>query len=142
MASKPGLTAIAAAIIIAGQASAQTVSAPPPETVIEMERGARSGERQELGYRVFVNSDCAPGGEVRGTVTEPPRHGRIEILPGLGYPNFPTTNVRHACNATRYPATISHYTSDPGFVGDDHAEILATNPNGSVERYRLIIHVY
>jgi len=131
-------------VILAGCANTGTtvVKSPVPGDDVAVMRGAKSGERQEVGFTMYVNPDCATEGEAKLAVTAPPKHGNVAFRAGERNSSFPKENVRNACNTRKLPATLIDYTATPGYVGTDEFVIADIGPQGEYSIHRYVIQVH
>ena len=70
-----------------------------------------------------------------------PTHGTVIAAEGEGYTNYPQSNQRYACNATKTPLIEVFYTSVPGYRGSDEFVVYAIFPDGSARMDKYTISV-
>ena len=89
----------------------------------------------KLGNQEFleINPDCSAMGFPTIRVTTQPTNGVVTLLKGKGFPRFPSSNPRSACNTRRVPAIVLEYRPSPGFVGSDTFTLDAFFHNGGEE---------
>jgi hypothetical protein len=119
----------------------QSASAQPPPPPTQMSRSAFSGIRQQVGYYTERNPDCSSAGMPVVRTDVLPTHGTVVTAEGEGYTNYPQTNQRYACNATKARLIQVFYTSVPGYRGSDEFVIHAIFPSGVARTDRYTINV-
>ena len=117
----------------------QSASAQSPPNQIS--RSALSGTRQRVGYYAMRNPDCTMAGLAVVRTEIPPTHGTVVAAEGEGYTNYPQSNQRYACNATKTPLIEVFYTSVPGYRGSDEFVVHAIFPDGSARMDKYTISV-
>jgi hypothetical protein len=108
--------------IVINNRGPEPVSPESHEKEISSIRGALSGQRQWLQSFYAIDAECTSLGLPTLRVAKAPRHGRVSIEQSVALADVDKGDARSACNGKSVPATVIFYTSDPGFVGDDHAE--------------------
>ncbi|QND14021.1 hypothetical protein HB775_09130 [Rhizobium leguminosarum bv. trifolii] len=100
---------------------------------------AASGERTKLGVAFSLNPDCSAKAVPEVRIREAPKHGKVESLRELAFPNGKDEYKK--CNGTKVLATVGYYTSDKGFVGKDRIVVRTSDKNGQVDEGVLNITV-
>lgn len=100
-----------------------------------------SGRQLKLNFFYSVKPDCSSGGRPTIRVTRAPEHGRVPVAENTDFPNFPSSNVRSACNRRRVPVTTAYYVSQRGFVGTDNVQTEAIFADGSLTQRSYTINV-
>jgi hypothetical protein len=67
-------------------------------------------------------------------VISSPTHGRVSIVRGKVFPNFPAHNPRYRCNARGVMGVKAIYVSRRGYTGPDAVALEAIFPNGIYRR--------
>jgi len=119
--------------------TAQGGSSGSTSTVVQ--RGAISGQKQQIAYFIQVTPSCDSLGYAVVRVVTPPAHGRLSTEQGQDYPAYNKDNIRFACDAKKVPATLLFYTSDPGYAGVDSATVEAVFADGGLMRRDYTISV-
>lgn len=114
---------------------------PVPGGIKNNTRGARSGERQEVGMVLYVTPNCSTEGDPKIILSSPPKHGIVEFRRGSKFPEFKNDNIRYVCNTVNLPATLLDYTSSTGYVGLDDFSITRISPGGEISFSRYVIQV-
>jgi len=79
-----------------------------------------SGKAIRVNYRTdTINPDCTTYSQSILRVSQPPQHGRVQIVRSRVFPNFPANNVRSACNQRRVTGLVAFYNPQRGYVGTD-----------------------
>jgi hypothetical protein len=81
-----------------------------------------------------ANPDCTPTGAITMRVVSSPTHGRVNIVRGKVFPNFPAHNPRSRCNARGVTGVKAIYVSRRGYTGPDAAALEVIFPNGIYRR--------
>jgi hypothetical protein len=79
----------------------------------------RAGSTTPIANFYNINADCMPRGEYAVRIGLAPRHGRVEIVRGTTFPNFPDSDIRHLCDLHSVPTVQAIYTPNAGYVGSD-----------------------
>ena len=95
-----------------------------------VQRGAASGQRQQVGFFWDVDRACASLGTPTVKVADAPVHGKVTVESSENYPDFPDGNALHACNEHKVPVTVIFYQSEAGFTGADNFTIDEITPEG------------
>lgn len=95
---------------------------------------AASGTPMLLTNAWAVNPDCTPTGTITMRVVSSPNHGRVSIIRGKVFPNFPPHNPRHHCNARGVMGVKAMYVSRRGYTGPDAAALEVIFPSGIYRR--------
>ncbi|WP_245441898.1 hypothetical protein [Rhizobium phaseoli] len=90
-----------------------------------------SGERTRLGAAFSLNPDCSAKAVPEVRIREAPKHGKVESLRELTFPN--SKGEYKKCTSTKVPATVGYYTPDKGFVGKDRVVVRTSYKNGVVD---------
>ena len=90
-----------------------------------------SGERTRLGVAYSLNPDCSAKAVPEVRVREAPKHGNVESLRELAFPNGKGEYKK--CSSTKVPATVGYYTPEKGFVGKDRVVVRTSYKNGVVD---------
>lgn len=90
-----------------------------------------SGERTKLGVAWNLNPDCSAKAVPEVRVREAPKHGKLENLRELAFPN--AKGEYKKCNSTKIPATVGYYTSEKGFIGKDRIVVRTSYKDGVVD---------
>jgi len=114
------------------------LDAPP---TLERARAVASDQRLRLDFLFDLNPDCTSMGSATVHVTEPPKHGRITVENGTGFPTFPQNNQRFACNKSRSDGVVIVYEPEAGFVGTDSVNLDAIYPQGTAQKRHYTIEV-
>jgi len=122
--------AIAIALMSATAAHGQTAT----RTVV-------SGQTMRIGFYNTTNPDCTAVGRTTIRLTYPPEHGRATITQTTGFPSFPQSNVRSACNTRRVAGTAINYTSQRGFVGTDNLQVEVIFASGTSRQVSYTLNV-
>src|SRR5262249_43599797 len=85
--------------------------------------------------------DCTLRGRIVGSVTAPPQHGLLAFATLDSFPSFPQTNAFAKCNENKIAGQGLYYTSEPGFAGEDSADIFLIYPDGSGGEFHYTIIV-
>ena len=137
-------TGLFAIILLAPSAHGQSVPAPqakPPLNRGEISRFVPSGEKWMIGFFTSLWPDCTLRGRIVGSVTTPPQHGLLAFAPLDSFPSLPPTNPFAKCNESKIAGQGLYYTSEPGFVGEDSADIFLIYPDGSGGEFHYTIIV-
>ncbi|WP_246798311.1 hypothetical protein [Rhizobium leguminosarum] len=90
-----------------------------------------SGERTKLGAAFSLNPDCTAKAVPEVRIREAPKHGKVESLRELAFPN--SKGEYKKCASTKVIATVGYYTPDKGFVGKDRVVVRTSYKNGVVD---------
>ena len=82
-----------------------------------------------VGMFYGVNPDCTSTGDYRINLLIAPKEGRIFIDKHAGYPDYPATNVRSACNRRKLIGTRMTYHADADATGIDVFTVEVVYPN-------------
>ena len=122
----------------ASYAFAVVQSAP---RIVEIKRTGVSDQKLRLDFLYSLNPDCTSMGFATVRVIEPPKHGRIIVENGTGFPSFPQNNPRFECNKSRSDGVTVSYEPEPGFVGSDSFDVDAIFASGSSGKRHYAIDV-
>ena len=116
-------------------AAAQTVPPVPVSSTVP------AGVKRQIGFFTSLNADCTPNGDVQSRLPKQPANGTVELDDGFGYPAYPQTNQRYACNSRMVMGVRVFYTSKDGFTGKDsfEAEFLAPAGQDVVWKYSVTV---
>jgi hypothetical protein len=81
-----------------------------------------------------ANPDCTSTGNITLRVISAPTHGRVSIVRGKVFPNFPASNPRYHCNARGVMGVKAMYVSRRGYTGHDAAALEVIFPSGNYRR--------
>jgi hypothetical protein len=84
----------------------------------------------QIKFIYSLNPDCSNADEADTRITKNPQHGKVEITPGEGFPNFPESDIRHACNTKKVPGHRVMYTPEAGYTGKDTMQMEFIYPLG------------
>ena len=99
------------------------------------------GRSIKLGSYSSLDPDCRSMGRTTLNLLTPPQGGQVEIQDGYDFPNFPSNNVRSACNRRRVLATLIFYKAAANFVGPDTFTVESVAPNGFSSQLRYVVNV-
>lgn len=112
-----------------------------PAHAQQFQKTAVTGKPVILNSVFFVAPDCSGAGYAEVRITQQPQNGRVSLTKKPGFPAFPPSNVRHACNTRRVPGVEIRYVSKAGFIGQDYVAIESIFPDGSTLSRRYAITV-
>jgi hypothetical protein len=77
-----------------------------------------------------LNEDCSSVGKTVVKIAPKPAHGVAEIRYVDGYPNYPASNPRSACNKRAVAGVELWYRPEAGYAGDDSLSVDYFPPEG------------
>lgn len=92
------------------------------------------GSDVTMGMFYGVNPDCSSTGDYHIHLLIAPKGGQIFIDKHAGYPDYPATNVRSACNRRKLIGTRMIYQANPTFTGIDAFTVEVVYPNQTAVR--------
>lgn len=107
----------------------------------DQERVVASGQRQKIGWRIYLDPACHSMGAGSLGLIDPPRLGSVTVRQGREYPSFGFYNPRSLCNTRKVPATQLIYSTAPGTVGEDSFTVEYIGPLGNPlrQRYHVVV---
>ncbi len=103
-------------------------AANPP--VIQQQKAAPSGKRQEVEFLSAVNPDCSPAGSLTVQIASNPVHGTAAVDDVSQFGTWAPNNPRAHCNTQRVAGTGVFYQSAPGYRGSDSLVVGVIGPTG------------
>jgi hypothetical protein len=88
-----------------------------------------------------MNPDCASRGHYEIKLLSPPRGGSVSLQSALGYPDFPQSNVRWACDRKKSPVDQVVYRVSSDFSGEDGFDLEAISPDHNAYRFHSTVMV-
>ncbi len=132
---------LAAAYVAVGFVVASCADHPKPEIAPIQVRGALSGVPQQIGSFYNVNPDCSTGGYPTLKVAKAPLHGQVRVEQGTAFSDYPKDSIRAVCNGKIVPATVIHYVSEPGYIGEDSVAFERIGVSGGYGYHEFKINV-
>jgi hypothetical protein len=126
---------IAAAVAVAGPASAQTQANTEPQ-LVERAVKALPNRDTQIGLYINVRPDCTSGPLPTIRLASPPTSGNVVVRTG----KVKATNYK-ACLALEVPAYVAFYKSSPEFLGNDVLTIEVKYPQGRTEIQKITVSV-
>jgi hypothetical protein len=112
-----GIALLLTACVTINEKTAEPGGAPAGQT--QQVRGAVTGQKQLIVSFYATAPDCTSLGYPTLKLAKPPHHGQVSIEKGTAFATFGKDDPRNLCNGKEVPATVIHYTSEPGFIGTD-----------------------
>lgn len=120
-----------AAICVSAALASCTTTGPDGLARHQKNISVASGERTKLGVAFSLNPDCSAKAVPEVLIREAPKHGKVESLRELAFPNGKGEYKK--CNSTKVLSTVGYYTPDKGFVGKDRIVVRTSDKNGHVD---------
>ncbi|PZM15005.1 hypothetical protein [Rhizobium tubonense] len=79
---------------------------------------AVSGERTLTGRTWLIKPDCTLSRIPNVRVTQPPKHGHVEIVQEELYPSYDSGDFKK-CNTVKVMGIRGYYTSNTNYIGPD-----------------------
>ena len=109
--------------------------------IVEQSRTVAAGHTVQLDFLYSTNPDCTSVGFATVHVTEQPKHGKVTVVNGSGFTNFPQNNPRSACNTTRSDGVIVAYEPEDGYTGQDSVNLEVIFASGSLSKRHYAVDV-
>ncbi|MBY5391031.1 hypothetical protein [Rhizobium leguminosarum] len=122
---------VAAAMSVGAVLAGCTTTGPDGLKRYQKNITVASGERTKLGAAFSLNPDCTAKAVPEVRIREAPKHGKVESLRELAFPN--SKGEYKKCASTKVIATVGYYTPDKGFVGKDRVVVRTSYRNGVVD---------
>jgi hypothetical protein len=121
--------------------AAPKTAAPAPAAIVEVSRVAIADQPLRVGFFYDLNPDCSLVGIPSVRILEQPKSGKVTVENGTGFPAFPASNIRYACNSSRSDGAIVSYTANPGYTGADSLTMEIIYPDGFANKRHYAIDV-
>ena len=99
------------------------------------------GKSIMLGYYYELNPDCTSVGDFKVYTTSQPQGGRVTYVQTVGFPTYPTSNIRSKCDSRRVNVTKVFYKAFSKFVGNDSFVLQSVTSGGNPINFNIQISV-
>ena len=108
---------------------------------IVLERTVISNTETIIGEFYELNADCTPAGDIKITLTKPPKNGQALPEDAVLVTNFASDNQRYACNRRKSQGVVLKYTSKEGYTGSELFDISVIYPRGTEKKFHYVVKV-
>jgi transglutaminase-like putative cysteine protease len=121
--------------------AAKSPAAPAGSDAREIRRTAVAGRPLNVDFLYALDPDCSSLGVAGVRIIDQPKHGKLTVEKGSGFPRYEEDNPREACNRRRSEGMRVTYQPEPAYLGPDSATIDVVYGDGRSSKLRYAIAV-
>ena len=106
-----------------------------------MARVIPTDQKRRIEFLYWLEPDCSTPELPAVRVIEQPKNGTLAIESGMGFSNYPQSNLRFECNKRKSDGISVMYQSNARYTGPDSTTVEIIWPNGQSTTRRFLLDV-